>query len=74
MREIHDLVDGVNGFALAAAAAHIEDAGNELVLSAGGVGQRMKFDLPPGDKRRNANGLATMAADNRAKSFRDYRG
>lgn len=73
MGKFHDLIDGVNGFTFAAAAANIEDSGNELVLHAVRIREGLKLALPPGDESRDSNGLSTMTADNCAKSFRNYR-
>lgn len=72
VREFHDLIDGVNGFAFTAAAADIEHAGDELILDAARIRERLKLILPAGDESRNSNGLSAMTTDNRAKSFGNY--
>jgi hypothetical protein len=63
MRVVHDLVDGIDGLALAGTATHIEDPGNQMVVHIPGIGEPLKFEFLPSNKARNTNGLATVAAD-----------
>jgi hypothetical protein len=71
---VHDLIDGVDRLAFAGAAADVEDAGNQMVVHVSGIGEPLKFEFLPGNEAGNANGLATVAADDGAEFFRGYRG
>jgi hypothetical protein len=68
------LIDGVDRLALARAATHIEDPGNQMVVHVSGIGESLELDFLSGDEAGNANRLATVAADYGAEFFRDYRG
>ena len=65
---VDNLVHGIDRFTLATAAAHIEDAGDEMVVNV--VGIRGKFAFPAGDESGNTNAFTTVTAQNGAKSFR----
>jgi hypothetical protein len=74
MRKVDDLVDGVNGLAFATTTTDMEYAGDELMPRAGGLCDPLKFGFPPGNRGRNANGLAAITADNGTKSLGNCRG
>jgi hypothetical protein len=65
---VDDLVDGIDGFSFAAAAAYIENTRDELVVHIVGICGKLAF--PAGDESRNANTFATVTTQNGAKSFR----
>jgi len=70
---VNDLIDGINGFALAGTAADVEDAGNELVVNIVAIAGNLELAFPATYERGDANGLSTMTAQYSAKTFRHNR-
>jgi hypothetical protein len=67
---VDDLIDGVYGFALAAAATNVEDPGDEMVVNVAGISEGLKFGFLLHDQGGNSNGLGTMTTENGAELVR----